>query len=51
MEEKHRRIQRKALPGKAKRKPSFKDALLAMPDVGTDEDFARGPQIERHTKR
>jgi len=47
MEEEHRRILREALLGKAVKRPSFKDALLAMPNVGDDKDFARGPQIER----
>jgi plasmid stability protein len=50
MEEEHRRILREALLGKAATRPSFKDALLAMPNVGRDEDFARGPQIERPVK-
>ncbi len=50
MEEEHRRILREALLGKAAKRPSFKDALLAMPNVGRDEDFARGPQIERPVK-
>jgi plasmid stability protein len=45
MEEEHRRILRHALLGTTKR--SFKEALLAMPNVGEDEDFERGPQIER----
>jgi antitoxin FitA len=50
MEEEHRRILREALLGKAAKRPSFKDALLAMPNVGRDEDFARGRQIERPIK-
>jgi antitoxin FitA len=50
MEEEHRRILREALLGKAAKRPSFKDALLAMPNVGRDEDFARGTQIERPVK-
>ena len=45
MEEEHRRILREALLGK--KKQSFKEALLAMPNVGKDEDFKRGPQIDR----
>ena len=45
MEEEHRRILREALLGKQKR--SFKEALLAMPNVGLDDDFVRGPQIDR----
>jgi len=47
MEAEHRRILREALLGKAARGLSFKDALLAMPDVGDDKDFERAPQIER----
>ena len=39
MEEEHRRILRESLLGKAVRRRSFKEALLAMPDVGKDEDF------------
>ena len=46
MEEEHRRILREALVGR-KRKPSFKEFLLTMPSVGGDDDFERGPQIER----
>jgi plasmid stability protein len=47
MEEEHRRILRKSLLGRSGKRPSFKDALLAMPNVGKDSDFERGPQIER----
>ena len=47
MEEEHRRILREALLGQSKKRPSFKEALLAMPNVGDDKDFERGPQIER----
>ena len=47
MEEEHRRILREALLGKAVQRPSFKDALLAFPNVGEDRDFARGPQLGR----
>jgi plasmid stability protein len=50
MEEEHRRILRQALIGDAKRKASFKEALLAMPNLGEDTDFERGPQIRRHVK-
>ena len=50
MEEEHRRILRAALFGKVAKRTSFKEALLAMPNVGRDEDFARGPQIERPVK-
>jgi antitoxin FitA len=47
MEAEHRRILREALLGKTSKRPSFKEALLAMPDVGGDQDFERAPQIER----
>jgi len=50
MEEEHRRILRAALLGKSARRPSFKEALLAMPNVGQDEDFHRGPQLERRVE-
>jgi len=43
MEEEHRRILRESLLGKKARRTSFKEALLAMPNVGKDEDFGRGP--------
>ncbi len=41
MEEEHRRILREALLGKPKKKPSFKEYLLQMPDIGPDELFER----------
>ncbi|MGP8198073.1 MAG: FitA-like ribbon-helix-helix domain-containing protein [Limisphaerales bacterium] len=47
MEEEHRRILRESLLGKTGKRKSFKEALLAMPDVGKDADFERGPQLER----
>ena len=47
MEEEHRRILRGSLLGKAGGRTSFKEALLAMPNVGKDKDFERGPQRER----
>ena len=47
MEEEHRRILREALLGCTRKKRSFKDYLLSIPNVGEDEDFDRGPQIER----
>ncbi len=47
MEEEHRRILREALVGLPKKGRSFKELLLAMPNVGEDRDFERGPQIER----
>lgn len=47
MEEEHRRILREALVGPSKKKRSFREFLLAMPNVGEDRDFARDPQIDR----
>jgi hypothetical protein len=35
-----------ALSGKEKPRRSFKAALLSMPNVGRDQDFAREYQIE-----
>lgn len=41
-EEEHRRILREAVQGKEpKPKKNFKEHLMSMPNVGTDEDFAR----------
>ena len=37
-EAEHREILREVL-GAERSRPSFKELLLAMPDVGTDEDF------------
>jgi antitoxin FitA len=50
MEEEHRRILRESLLGKPGRRKSFKEALLAMPNVGKDADFNRGPQVDRPVK-
>jgi antitoxin FitA len=47
MEEEHRRILREALLGKAAKRPSFKEYLLQMPDVGPDELFERKPDLGR----
>jgi plasmid stability protein len=47
MEEEHRRILREALLRPSNKKRSFKEFLLAMPDVGEDLDFERGPQLDR----
>ena len=41
MEEEHRRILREALLGKARNRPSFKEFLLSMPNVGNDSAFKR----------
>ena len=47
MEEEHRRILRAALLGPSKKKRSFNEHLLSMPNVGKDKDFERASQIER----
>lgn len=45
-EAEHREILRDALL-RSRRQPSLKDHLLAMPDVGADDDFARTPDRPR----
>ncbi len=50
MEEEHRRILREALLGNSRKPSSFKASLLAMPNVGADEDFARQPDIPREVE-
>lgn len=50
MEEEHRRILREALLGSAVQRPSLKEYLLAMPDVGSDEDFARERDLGREVQ-
>jgi antitoxin FitA len=50
MEEEHRRILREALLGRSKKKPSFKEYLLQMPDVGPDQLFARNRDMGREVK-
>ncbi len=47
MEEEHRRILREALLNVEKR-PSFKDYLLSMPNVGPDGIFDRTPDKGRN---
>lgn len=47
MEEEHRRILREVLLQRRVRKPSFSAVLRSIPDVGTDEDFARSPEGPR----
>jgi plasmid stability protein len=47
MEEEHRRILREALFGKAGNRPSFKEFLRSMPDVGPDSVFERVPDRGR----
>ena len=46
MEAEHRDILRQALLP-PRRQPSLKEHLMAMPDVGTDEDFERPPEKRR----
>ncbi len=46
-EEEHRRILREALLGKTAGRPSFKDYLLKMPDVGPDDAFDRSRDTGR----
>jgi plasmid stability protein len=46
MEAEHREILRQALTGDRKRR-SLKEALLEMPNVGKDEDFARTSDLGR----
>jgi plasmid stability protein len=41
MEEEHRRILRETLLGQAAKRPSFKEYLLKMPNVGPDSVFDR----------
>ena len=47
MAEELRCISRDALLGTGGKRSSFKEALLAMPNVGEDADFERGPQLPR----
>ena len=47
MEEEDRRILREVLLQRSARKASFCDVLLAIPHVGTDDDFARRPDGPR----
>ena len=49
VEAEHREILREALLS-ARGHATFKDHLQAMPDVGTDEDFARLPGTSRRVK-
>jgi hypothetical protein len=50
MEEEHRRILRGALLGPSAGKPSFKEYLLQMPDVGPDELFERSRDLGREVE-
>lgn len=50
MEEAHRRILREALVGPSKKKPSFKEYLLQMPDVGPDKLFERNRDMGREVE-
>ena len=47
MEEEHRQILRDALMGGRVRRPSFKEYLLKMPNVGPDLVFDRSPDRGR----
>ncbi len=48
MEEEHRRILRRVLtPRPARKKKSFKEHLLSMPNVGRDSDFIRDRSMPR----
>lgn len=49
VEAEHREVLREALLGK-RRKPSLKEYLLSMPDVGGDEIFARQRDRPRPVK-
>lgn len=50
MEEEHRRILREALVGPSRKKQSFKEYLLQMPDVGPDELFERSRDLGREVE-
>jgi antitoxin FitA len=50
MEEEHRRILREALLGSLKKRPSLKEYLFQMPDVGPDELFARNRDRGRNVE-
>ncbi len=47
MEEEHRRILREALLGSSRKRPSFKEYLRRMPDLGSDELFERAHDPDR----
>jgi len=48
MEEELRRILRASvIPESERKKPSFIEHLMSMPDVGADEDFARSKDFGR----
>lgn len=48
-EAEHRAILKNALLGQAASR-SFKEALLAMPDVGADDDFSSPRDSDRHVE-
>lgn len=50
IEEEHRRILREVLLGTSATKPSFKEYLLQMPDVGPDELFERQRDFGREVE-
>ena len=47
MEEEHRRVLREALFPRPKRRASFKEFLLSMPNVARDSDFDRPSDMGR----
>ena len=49
-EEEHRRILREALMGDTAKRPSFKEYLLKMPDVGPDSVFERKRDTGRNVE-
>ena len=50
MEAEHRQILRDELLTGNRRRRSLKGHLLAMPDIGRDEDFARPPDRGRNVR-
>lgn len=50
MEEEHRRILRSALLGGQRRRPSFKEYLLRMPNAGPDELFQQKRDVGREVE-
>ena len=50
MEEEHRHILRSALLGERKKRPSLKEYLLQMPNLGPDELFERRQDAGREVE-
>jgi plasmid stability protein len=50
MEAEHRQILRDELLTGTRRRTSLKEHLLAMPNIGRDEDFARPPDRGRNIR-